>query len=316
MAVKKGKTGITCFQCGKSGHVKAQCYRLIGFPADFKVTESRSGAPSRNNSNHLSRSSVQQVSSASNETTSQLNLSKEQLQKLMTLLNDQNSKSINTSSSPPPQNSQVNAAGIVSSVLSSHTVHHNSKSCSSHSCWIVDTGATNHIIYDASLFMHSSPVNNSFVSLPNGQKVQVESIGSVQLNSSLILNDVMFIPAFNFNLLSASKLINSQHDLSIWMMIELAKQRGHCSTVSATKHTFEVWNHRLGHSSDNKLSVLQSKAKQRRLSFPQHIPETTSLFGLVHMDVWGPYSQKDINKNHYFLTVVDDFSKSVWTFLM
>lgn len=34
------------------------------------------------------------------------------------------------------------------------------------------------------------------------------------------------------------------------------------------------------------------------------------------MDVWEPYSQKDINKNHYFLFVVDDFTKSMWTFLL
>lgn len=78
MVVEKSKVDITCFQCGKSSHVKAQCYRLIGFPTDFKFTKSRSGAPSRNNSNHLSRSFVQQVSSSTNETTSQLNFSKEQ----------------------------------------------------------------------------------------------------------------------------------------------------------------------------------------------------------------------------------------------
>lgn len=34
------------------------------------------------------------------------------------------------------------------------------------------------------------------------------------------------------------------------------------------------------------------------------------------MDVWGPYSQADINTNHYFLTIVDDASKYIWVFLM
>lgn len=34
------------------------------------------------------------------------------------------------------------------------------------------------------------------------------------------------------------------------------------------------------------------------------------------MDVWGPYSIQSITGAKYFLTVVDDFSRAVWTFLM
>ncbi|KAG8657568.1 hypothetical protein MANES_03G080016v8 [Manihot esculenta] len=40
-----------------------------------------------------------------------------------------------------------------------------------------------------------------------------------------------------------------------------------------------------------------SRANQRRLPFLEHVCATTSTFELVHMDVWGPYSQ------------LDDFSK-------
>ncbi|KAF2312897.1 hypothetical protein GH714_040955 [Hevea brasiliensis] len=41
MAMKKVKNDVTCFHCGKPGHVKANCYRLIGFPPDFKFTKSK-----------------------------------------------------------------------------------------------------------------------------------------------------------------------------------------------------------------------------------------------------------------------------------
>ena len=40
------------------------------------------------------------------------------------------------------------------------------------------------------------------------------------------------------------------------------------------------------------------------------------MFELIHMDVWGPYFEPDRCGHHYFLTVVDDFSKATWVFLM
>lgn len=40
------------------------------------------------------------------------------------------------------------------------------------------------------------------------------------------------------------------------------------------------------------------------------------MFSLVHMDVWGPYNHPTINKCKYFLTLVDDFSRATWTYLL
>ncbi|XP_070026613.1 uncharacterized protein [Nicotiana sylvestris] len=34
------------------------------------------------------------------------------------------------------------------------------------------------------------------------------------------------------------------------------------------------------------------------------------------MDVWGPYKKSTYDRKHYFLTVVDDFSRATWIFLM
>lgn len=114
----------------------------------------------------------------------------------------------------------------------SFLVNHNLHS----SLWITDTKATNHFVCGSSLFMHSSHVVNAFVYLPNGHKVQVDSIGTVQLNSHLVLNDVLCIPTFSFNLLSISKLVKSQNvyfifltdkyyiqNLSTWMIIGWAR---------------------------------------------------------------------------------------------
>ena len=37
---------------------------------------------------------------------------------------------------------------------------------------------------------------------------------------------------------------------------------------------------------------------------------------LLHLDVWGPYMYPTINKCQYFLTIVDDYSRATWTYLL
>ena len=40
-----------------------------------------------------------------------------------------------------------------------------------------------------------------------------------------------------------------------------------------------------------------------------HIP-----FGLIHMDIWGPYRVCAHSQCRYFLTIVDDFTRATWTY--
>lgn len=99
-----------------------------------------------------------------------------------------------------------------------------------------------------------------------------------------------------------------------------------CNTISTN---FILWHDRLGHPSTEVLSKLQfvefgesmhvcdvfHSAKQTRTPFPLSDINTIRCFELLHMDVWGPYHVASISSAKYFLTVVDDFSRSVWTFL-
>ncbi|KAL6348342.1 hypothetical protein AAG906_005643 [Vitis piasezkii] len=77
----------------------------------------------------------------------------------------------------------ANAAGLIPSTL----VSINSSSTSS---WILDTGATDHIVSHKSLFTDLKPSNVTTVNLPN---------------------DVLCVPSFNLNLISASKLAKDQN---------------------------------------------------------------------------------------------------------
>lgn len=58
------------------------------------------------------------------------------------------------------------------------------------------------------------------------------------------------------------------------------------------------------------------RAKQTRSPFPSSKNNALSCFDLVHCDLWGPYREPSSCGAHYFLTLVDDFSRGVWMFLI
>ena len=57
-------------------------------------------------------------------------------------------------------------------------------------------------------------------------------------------------------------------------------------------------------------------AKFARLRFDKSSVHTIHCFQLIHMDLWGPYRVANITGAKYFLTLVDDFSRSTWTHLL
>ena len=73
--------------------------------------------------------------------------------------------------------------------------------------WIIDSGAIDYITPHLHLFKSPVPVTRAcFINMLNGKSVQVKNIGTVLLNGSILLKDVLYVPDFQFNLLSASKL--------------------------------------------------------------------------------------------------------------
>jgi len=57
-------------------------------------------------------------------------------------------------------------------------------------------------------------------------------------------------------------------------------------------------------------------ARQTRMPFPESTTTTTKVFELLHVDLWGPYHIPTHDGYHYFLTMVDDHSRSTWTQLL
>jgi hypothetical protein len=94
-----------------------------------------------------------------------------------------------------------------------------------------------------------------------------------------------------------------------------------------------LWHCRLGHPSDNVLHVLKKdlslskhintqpcdichKAKQSKNSFSNSNHKSTNIGDLVHLDVWGPFRITSREGFKFFLTIVDDFSRAVWVYMI
>ena len=180
------------------------------------------------------------------------------------------------------------------SVFAAKIMNMNAYSCNT---WVLDIGATDHIICSATLLTTITSLTQSIVELPNGESAQVTHIGTVQLFATLFLDNVLCVPSFSFNLLSISKLTHKMpyclvflsqfcfiQDLSSWKTIGLGEvhhgiyllQRSDCVSPSSlsdhlTKHKLSscshfvnavssmprIWHIRLGHPSLNKLVSLQ-----------------------------------------------------------
>ena len=78
---------------------------------------------------------------------------------------------------------------------------------SSNQFWIVDSGATQHIFSQASVFVSLHPIHHTTVTLPNHSQILVHFASDVKLHFDLELKDVLFVPKFKFNLISVSALV-------------------------------------------------------------------------------------------------------------
>jgi hypothetical protein len=69
-------------------------------------------------------------------------------------------------------------------------------------------------------------------------------------------------------------------------------------------------------SISNKTYSVCPLAKQHRLPFSTNQTHSDNCFQLIHCDIWSPFSTPSFNGSQFFLTIVDDYSRFTWVYLM
>ena len=294
-AVSKSKRPI-CSHCNIAGHTVDKCYKLHGYPPGYKSKMNSTGGRGFSSSTSHQAQANQVNSSPSSPATT---LSVSQCQQLIDYLHSQlrvsSSSSLLSASSPPPVSSSSSSPTDGGPSVASFTGIILTFSFSSSvppSSWILDTGATHHVCSSYSHFISFTPVFDSKVTLPIGLTTSVTHIGTIQLTPTLLLQNVLFVPSFKFNLLSVSALTKDHNcfvqflshscfiqDLSQGTMIGMGNKFGNlyylslkvssdcnlsCITPTSTvfvntthlSSVHELWHYRLGHPSFTKLNVL------------------------------------------------------------
>ncbi|XP_074322790.1 uncharacterized protein LOC141659761 [Apium graveolens] len=315
---------LFCNYCKKQGHIIDKCYKLHGFPADFKFTKLKwmvanvemsgqstvsSQSVNPDNMSGPNQSAGSSIVTGNNGFTGFI---PELCSQFMQFLKS----AINISS--------ANFAGTISN-LSSVACFSDSNTAN----WILDSGSSDHMCFQKKLFSSLTKLSQPItISMPNGQIISIDFVGSVPITPEITIIE-------GHSLRKPMEIGDSQRGLYMLHSSPPFSAESSClSNASFTTGNTSalVWHSRLGHLPLSKLKTFCNidnasvsaismcdicvKARQHKLPFPRSTIHSIAPFELIHVDLWGPNSISTYNKNKYFITIVDDFTRATWTHLL
>lgn len=332
-----GRGRPQCSYCGDAGHWVQTCYQLIGYPPGHPKAKQNSGSNSRG------VPFANQVSEAldKDEGGPVVSFSEAQFKHFLSMINKQNEGSSSKANAvTKPGLSKVASrnwiidSGATDHITSSSQFLHKNKHC-----WLppilLPSGDKVNIIAKGSLPLYTIYYLHDVLFVP---KLKVDLMSVSRLTRGLNCS-VTFFPYWCI-----------LQDLTTKRTIGLGKQRDglYYSVALATKKSVtnpstnrpacnltistDLWLI-LGHVSPSCLSFIAKHflnfsiqhnnachicplAKQSRLPFNTSSISSTRPFEMIHCDIWGRYRHPSLSGAFYFLTIVDDFTRFTWIFLM
>ena len=177
----------------------SKCCKIHGYSPNFK-----------NNSWKWEENVPRKVNAVTNDNGTQgdqmvdANLTQEQYNALLSML----SKYVPDEHKEPAASNTAHLAGMI-------CLH--SQFCND---WIINSEASNYIWFNLNLFDEYKLLKGKphYVTVPDERKVRVQYIGTVVLQNSLKLHDVLFVPNFRFNLISVNKHIKDLK-CKVWFIL-------------------------------------------------------------------------------------------------
>ncbi|KAL2247639.1 UNVERIFIED_CONTAM: hypothetical protein Sindi_2616200 [Sesamum indicum] len=338
------KRHMICDHCQKPGHTKDSCFKLHGIPDWYKeMGEQRRKVMGKGRGYNAMTSEDSSRRSVEGNHSNITELIKQEMKKFMLeetptdLLQVNFAQLDNFAGSCDNSTSLISCTWIIDSGATNNICADARLFCSytKHSDTIVIHLPNGH----SQTVTHIGSIQLT----PNIKLTHVVHIPAFSVNL-LSVRQLCASSSIQFNFLTSTCIMQDLETRNILAIAHLKRNlyilecsimslRSNYSSFSCTVNLnqFTLWHQRLGHLSNNsmkhitKLSQLDCAlkpceicplAKMYKLPFDSSKTRTTSAFSLVHLDIWGPYREATMNGCHYFLTIVDDFTRTTWTFFM
>ena len=83
-------------------------------------------------------------------------------------------------------------------------------SMNSISCWLIDSGCSNHMTHNMSMFREWCEITSSKVRVGDGKRIVVKGKGTIAIptcHGTKLITDVLYVPNIDQNLLSVGQLV-------------------------------------------------------------------------------------------------------------
>lgn len=336
---------VVCSHCHLPGHTKERCYKLIGYPPGFKNKE-RNETQAKGNIRYLANN----ITNVSDNDCSSIKFTNEQIGQMLSqlLLKSGNEQALPTRAEKSAEKNELYMAGtvqactvfierncwVIDSGATSHFTYNaellkNISRLENPYTVKLPNGEKLVVKYCGTCVLNGDLILYDVLYVPEF-KVNLISVSKMIEDSDVTLS---FDKTNCIVQGRASKIIvkTGEPEEGLYQ----TKTRPSVSSLSARAgdSNLELWHHRLGHAPFETINKLLKQsnislrdngsncmtcplAKQTKLPFPLNSHGVSSIFDLVHGEVWGPFGVESISGYRYFLTLVDDFSRGTWTYLM
>ncbi|GJX23687.1 ribonuclease H-like domain-containing protein [Tanacetum coccineum] len=251
-------------------HTVDRCYELNGYPAGFKRNLNLSKQSRNNNNKRFNGNSEVNHSLPSTSGSLSSSFINEQMMKLLCLINEKPSLTINMSGLKPnlfKNNVSLKLPNFYNNIVF-FNLNFEKFFCAKSKYvmynvtlgWIIDSGANQHMTDSTKDMFNIVDISSLMLTIghPNGTLAKITTIGSLRLTSGIVLFDVLVVPEYND--LNLGKIMGTGSETGDLYLFDLDKI-GKCVTTKSNSMfvchvSSELWHCRLGHPADQVLSIL------------------------------------------------------------
>ncbi|RVW84214.1 Retrovirus-related Pol polyprotein from transposon TNT 1-94 [Vitis vinifera] len=331
-----------CDYCKKPGHYKETCWKLHGKPADWKPKPRFDRDGRAHVAANSESTSVPEPSPFNKE-------QMEMLQKLLSQVGSGSTTGVAFTANRGGMRPWIVDTGASDHMTGDAAILQNYKPSNGHSSVHIADGSKSKIAGTGSIKLTKDLYLDSVLHVPNldCNLLSISKLAhDLQCVTKFYPNLCVFQDLKSGKMIGSAELCSGLYLLSCGQFSNQVSQASCVQSQSMSESFNSVSNskvnkdseiimlhYRLGHPSFVYLAKLFPRlfinknpasyhceicqfAKHTRTVYPQIPYKPSTVFSLVHSDVWGPSRIKNISGTRWFVTFVDDHTRVTWVFLM